>query len=311
MARFFCFGGAHFDRTARCKTTFLSGASNPVAVTSSLGGAALNTAFNLKRLDGDVSLISILGDDAAGESVARAMSSLGLARDGLIFRAHQATATYTAILDREGSLVAGLADMDIYEDVLAAECLEALNALPHVPKAGDYAFLDCNLPEVVLADLTEGLGCLGVKIAVAAISPAKLRRLVSSMDRIDFLFCNIAELAALTAQDISDDAALSESAKHISSERNLTLFVTRGAKGVKLFDRGTPGDYPAAAAEVIDVNGAGDAFAAGTLSALARQRTLAQAIFLGQAAAALTLEISGSTTPGLSWDALQARLSKA
>lgn len=308
MTRIFCFGGAHVDRTARCKAAFIPGASNPVAVETTLGGTALNTASNLKRLGGEVLLISAIGDDAAGAEVTRAMAQRGLPDDGLIRRRGQASANYTAILEDTGELVAGLADMGIYDGLSLEDILSAIKGLGKPPAPDDFAFFDANLPAAVLEELSASLASQGVVLAAAAVSPAKIGRLSSLLKNLDFLFCSKAELAAFAALDLQDEAKLHEAGRRISSEQELALFMTRGAGGLVLFNQGALSEHPALPAAVVDVNGAGDAFAAGTLHAMMRGGAIPDALGFGQAAACLTLETAGSTagdlTPGRVFDRL-------
>jgi pseudouridine kinase len=313
LARVFCIGGAHLDRTARCIAGFRPGASNPVSVTAAPGGAALNTAFNLRRLGSETELISAIGRDSAGQSIVRAMDALGMDSAGMIYPAGRTTASYTAILEPGGDLVAGLADMDIYSDLISADIEAALDRLAEAPKPGDWAFLDANLPETLLAGLSVRLRDRGLTLAAAGISPAKIGHFSRILESLHYLFCNRAEIAALTGAESAtdDDASVSAAAGALSREQQLTLFVTGGAEGVSVFARGTASDFPAAAARVSDVNGAGDAFAGGALHALMAGMPLPQAVSFGHAAAGLTVEAAGATRPDLSYDRVVARLGGA
>ncbi len=311
MTRVFCFGGAHIDRTARCKAAFVPGASNPVAVETTLGGAALNTAFNLKRLGHEVHLVSAVGDDSEGVEVAGALSALELSCEGLIRRRGQASANYTAILEKTGDLVAGLADMAIYDGVTSAELLKAAGGIgASPPLTGDFAFLDANLSAAALEDLTSLYSSQGLVLAAAAISPAKAGRLSSVLKNMSFLFCNQAELAALRDVPVADEAALRRAGGNLSREEDISILMTRGANGLLHFGHGEITDYPAQSAKVVDVNGAGDAFAAGTLHALMLGAHMPDAIAFGQAAACLTLETKGSTASGLTAALVSERLSR-
>ncbi|TQV79135.1 carbohydrate kinase family protein [Denitrobaculum tricleocarpae] len=311
MTRVFCFGGAHIDRTARCKAAFVPGASNPVAVETTLGGAALNTAFNLKRFGHDVYLISTVGDDSEGARVAGALSALELSCEGLIHRRGQASANYTAILEKTGDLVAGLADMAIYDGLTSAELLKAVEEISvSPPLSGDFAFLDANLPAGVLEDLTSHYSSQGLRLAAAAISPAKVGRLSSALKNINLLFCNQAELAALSDVHLEDEAALRHAGASLSAEQGISILMTRGANGLLHFDQGEITAYPAHPAKVVDVNGAGDAFAAGCLHALMLGVQIPDAITFGQATACLTLETKSSTASGLTAALVSERLGR-
>ncbi len=310
MTRIFCFGGAHIDRTARCKAAFIPGASNPVVVGTTLGGAALNTALNLKRLGADVFLFSSVGEDAVGSEVAHALDKLGLSRAGLICRRNQSSANYTAILDHAGELVAGLADMEIYEGLVPSDMNRAVAACEVMPEAGDFAFLDANLPAAVLEDLSASLHAKGLSLGAASVSPAKVGRQFNILKNLNFLFCSQAELAALAQLETLDEATLRQAGCELSARHRIAVFMTRGGEGLVLFNDGVITDYPALPAEVVDVNGAGDAFAAGTLQALMQGANLAEAVGFGQATAGLTLETAGSTFANLSRDGVLARLGR-
>ncbi len=310
MTRIFCFGGAHIDRTARCKTAFVSGASNPVIAAATFGGAALNTAVNLKRLGDEVFLFSAVGKDASGLEVAQALEKRGLSSEGLVRRGDRSTANYTAILDDAGELVAGLADMEIYEGLTPSDMNGALAACEKAPEAGDIAFLDANLPAAVLEDLSVSLHAKGLRLAAACVSPAKVGRQLNALTNLDFLFCSQAELTALTQLETLDEARLRQAGSDLSAKHRITVLMTRGGEGLVLYNHGVITDYPALPAAVVDVNGAGDAFAAGTLHALMRGAEIEDAVGFGQATAGLTLETAGSTSEKLSRDVVLARLGR-
>ncbi len=287
----------------------MPGASNPVSVAQSTGGAAGNTALNLKRLGNDVSLLSAVGDDPAGERILQSFEAEGFSCEAILRRAGQRTAAYTAILDGKGDLVAGLADMEIYETLAPRELVTVLQRLPRQPGQGDFLFLDANLPAPVLAALVAIFEDSKVTLCAAAVSPAKSGRLKPLLPKFDLLFCNKAELTALCGSEGMEEPELLEGAAALSEQRGTNLLVTQGADGVMLFDRGEVVTFPAPDAKVVDVNGAGDAFAAGILHALGRGTSIPDAVAFGQAAAALTLEVSFSTRESLCHQTVMERLS--
>ena len=68
----------------------------------------------MRRLGAEVRLCSARGGDPAGERVEEALDAAGIADHSFVWL-DRATATYTAILDDRGDLVAGIADMAIYD----------------------------------------------------------------------------------------------------------------------------------------------------------------------------------------------------
>ncbi|MFC5834367.1 carbohydrate kinase family protein [Nonomuraea insulae] len=78
---------------------------------------------------------------------------------------------------------------------------------------------------------------------------------------------------------------------------NTTAIVTEGAKGVTVHSCGNSQHYPAAPADVVDVTGAGDAFAAGLLWGIAQGQHLDQGVRRGLIWAAQTVATK-SSMPG-------------
>ncbi|HEY4689215.1 MAG TPA: PfkB family carbohydrate kinase, partial [Anaerolineae bacterium] len=62
-------GAAGLDIKGRAAGPLLPGTSNAGRVRRSLGGVARNVAENLARLDVNVTLLTAVGDDAAGRQI--------------------------------------------------------------------------------------------------------------------------------------------------------------------------------------------------------------------------------------------------
>ena len=111
--RIVCLGGATVDRKYYAPRPLIPETSNPVEGHRSFGGVARNVAENLARLGVDVSLVSILGDDEAGNSVFRHLHDLGVDASRVVTTREKPTAEYVAVIGPDTELVFGLADMDI------------------------------------------------------------------------------------------------------------------------------------------------------------------------------------------------------
>ena len=107
-------GGAHIDRRGQMTSPFVPGASIPGTMREDVGGGAFNALRNAVGRGAAGSLLSMRGGDAAGDTVARAIAQAGIADLSAVFL-DRATPSYTALLDREGDVVAALADMALYE----------------------------------------------------------------------------------------------------------------------------------------------------------------------------------------------------
>ena len=295
-------GGAHLDRRGRIAGETAPGASNPGSWHEDVGGGAFNVARNLARLGHAVELIAPRGGDTAGDKVAAEALSAGIEDRPVVFL-DRATPSYTAILERDGNLVIALADMDLYR-FFTPRRLRARSFREAIERA-DLIVCDANLPDDTLAALAAKARLREIPIAGISISPAKVVRFRNVLPDLTWLFMNRAEATALagTAPDAADHWA--------DLLRPLGLsggVVTRGGDEIAAFDG--PQSLvakPPAATEIVDVTGAGDALAAGTLDALLAGHGLPEALARGIAASQIALASPYSAPPELDRPSLERR----
>ncbi len=302
------FGGAGIDRVALTDSRPVHGASNPGHLATAPGGVGFNVACVLARLGTRVRLIARIGNDPDGDIVLSAAGQAGIATDAITRSATSPTATYLAVLDDRRDLVVGVADMAIHEDI-TPDILEP--ALPHA--AGDAIWIvDANLSAESVTAIAARARRLDKHLVALPVSPAKAMRLDGVLADIDLLIANRREAAMLLGEpsakpapsDLAKDlrARLRQDAAAIVTDAGSPLALSV-ATGVREF---TP--LPAA---TLSVNGAGDAFAGAVLHGLAIGRSLTEAIPLGLAAAALTVEREGTIPADLTGEAIAVRLSLA
>ena len=159
-------GGAVLDVLSRPLpgAALAAGTSNPGVNTHSAGGVGRNVAEVLARLQGGgigggrggwgaPVLITALGADPAGAALAASCAAAGLVlQDASLAHGGKAaagaaraphplrTATYSALLDGKGELVAAVADTGIFERVLVADAV-----LPLLRSLGGAVIADANL----------------------------------------------------------------------------------------------------------------------------------------------------------------------
>ncbi|MCV9960567.1 carbohydrate kinase family protein [Pararhizobium sp. BT-229] len=278
------FGGAHIDRRGRISGATAPGASNPGSWFEEAGGGGFNAARNLARLGLEVRMISPRGGDAAGNTVSQAAADAGVIDNPFIFLDRK-TPSYTAVLENDGNLVIALADMDLYR-LFSPRRLQQ-RAMREVIASSDLIVTDANLPEETLASLVERAAREGKPVAAIAISPAKVVRLANSLAGITFLFMNEAEARALIGRDVADATewpALFQAAGLSGG------VVTRGGRPAIAFRHGQAvAIAPPALNTLGDVTGAGDALAAGFLSAFLEGEPLTTCLRSGVAAAGITV----------------------
>lgn len=277
-------GGAHVDRRGRMTSDFVPGASIPGVMVEEVGGGAFNAIRNAVQRGVGASLMSVRGADSAGESVARAMADAGISDLSAVFL-DRATPSYTALVDRHGEVLTGLADMGLYE--LAFPKQLRRSKMRQAVAAADAIFCDCNLPATALQTLT-GLAA-GKPVFAIAISPAKAARLAGLLDRLACLFMNMREASALAGMSAERGAlALAAELRQLGLAAGV---ITAGGEPLTAFTRdGFFTIRPPAPRRVADATGAGDALAGATTAALLQGAPFRDAVRAGVAEAMLTLE---------------------
>jgi sugar/nucleoside kinase (ribokinase family) len=281
------FGGLTIDRIARTDTAPAMSASNPGTVRTSPGGVGLNVATTLAQLGLSVGLVAIVGRDADGASILSAAREAGIDTDAIITSATMPTATYQAVLDDKGELVLGVADMKVYEELDAT----ALASVVTGPRTGDFWVIDANFAPEPLAFLVREANAGGKMLAALAISPAKATRLRPVLNRLTFVFANRREAAAILGYAVDDrERSTPDLAAELARKSGADVILTDADKPLHVVSSGETRTFAPLPANIRNVNGAGDALAAGTIYGLARGEGLFSAIRYGLAAAALSLE---------------------
>jgi sugar/nucleoside kinase (ribokinase family) len=286
VIRHHLFGAAHIDRIGRLENRTAFGQSNPGTMRDSVGGAAFNVASSLTALGAHVSLSSAIGNDESGAHIHRVAADRQIDFHPLAHPGLHPTATYTGLLDAQGELIIALADMEIYA---AADVHKTTVA------AGAWLLVDANLsPEMIGALLQKPTA----HRAGMTVSASKAKRLRPHIDRLDLLFTNRAEAAALVNAPPADPLKmLGQMIADIGCPRAV---ISDGAGLLVVVDEGAVTERAVDSVAVKDVTGAGDALAAGTLFALGEGVRFPDAISTGIAAAHAILAHPGPYRADLS-----------
>lgn len=277
-------GGAHVDRRGQVGGLFVPGASNPGVMQEEVGGGVFNALRNAAARGIAATLMSLRGGDATGAIVAKAIAEAGIADLSVTFLDRQ-TASYTALIDRDGELIAGLADMALYDTAFARQLSRRTSR--EAVEAADAILCDANMPPDALEALAEIAGKR--PLYAIAISPVKSLRLAGVLTRLSCLFMNIREAAGLSGLAVSAGALPIIEALR---ERGLAAAViTAGHEPVLAYDgHGVFSLTPPRPRLIADVTGAGDALAGVTIAKLMGGEKLRPALREGMAAAVLAVE---------------------
>jgi pseudouridine kinase len=296
-----CIGAANLDRKLRSLATLTMGTSNPARQDESFGGVARNIAENLARLGAPVSLMTAIGDDSSGRALLAHAEAAGIDTRGTLKLDNACSGTYTAVLDDHGEMILALADMALYDrltpDFMANR--QPRRALPALTVA------DLNLPRETLAMLLADAQRDAVPLVMVAVSQPKMARLPPDLRGLRLLILNQGELETRVGAPIRTDADFAAACAQVQAQGAQDLIVTRGGAGVLFTSAGGVRQLAAPDAQVVDVTGAGDAFAAAVCWSLFQgSEDLELACRRGLKLSAMTLECEETVCPWLGSDSL-------
>lgn len=254
-----CIGAANLDRKLRASSPLVMGTSNPASAVESFGGVARNIAENLVRMGAAVALITAVGSDSSGRALLAHADELGIDTRGALKLDDAGSGTYTAVLDSDGQMAVALADMALYERITPA-----FLALRQQQRAScSLIVADLNLSMEAIRTLQQDAARDGVDLVIVAVSEPKMNRLPPSLHGVRLLILNEGELAARLGRSVTGQAELAAACAELQAQGARDVVVTLGARGVLFTGAdGTVERLDAPPAEVVDVTGAGDAFAA-------------------------------------------------
>ncbi|MGW5561586.1 carbohydrate kinase family protein [Micromonospora sp. NPDC003944] len=264
-ARVVVVGDVITDVVAVLSGPLAAGSDTGAAISIGGGGQAANTAAWIAAQRVDVTLVGAVGDDDAGRDRVAELDRAGV--DCAVERVEGAPTGTVIVLaaDHERTMVSQRGAN------LRLSAAHVERAVAAAPDAGHlhlsaYTLLDVESRGAGLRALAAARE-RGLTTSVDAASAAPLRRVgaaafLSWVRDVDLLLVNADEATVLAGglDPAAQGRALSATARRV--------VVKRGAAGAVWVDRTTPVCVaPARRVAVVDVTGAGDAFAAGLLTA--------------------------------------------
>jgi D-beta-D-heptose 7-phosphate kinase/D-beta-D-heptose 1-phosphate adenosyltransferase len=269
---------------------------------SSVPGGAANVVNNLLALGAAVSVVGVVGDDAAGRELKHALVEEGADISGVLTDSSRPTTRKTRVLARHQQVLR--VDREQTHPIpTGVETLLLEKAAEAFRGAGAVVLSDYNK-----GVMTEGVSRAAVRIArdsqiplVANSKPANVRALAGA---------SVVQLNRYEAQDtlsavylgrryprFLQDGEWDEAGALLRQELDVdTLLVTRGEKGLSFWRTEGVTHVPAHSVEVFDEAGAGDTVISALTLALASGATLEDAGFIANRAAAAVVQKVGVAT---------------
>lgn len=261
------------------------------------GGVGRNVVETLAQLELNPMFVSTVDQSGLGQEVIERLQRRGIDTTYVPAIEKEGMGMWMAILDERGDLAGSISQMPSLE-IMESAILE---------RADD--FLSKSNAVVLEIDLNEQIAVSIVEKAVKKNLP--LYGIPGNLDvlhkRLDLLqhfqcfICNEIEAQQLTSIIQDNPENREKAAKLLTSSGLKQVVITLGEKGCYYYDaKLEKGDFqPARIVEVVDTTGAGDSFFAGTVSALIKGESLAQAVQLGTSVAGWTISSSESTCQDL------------
>ncbi|KAJ3720036.1 indigoidine synthase A-like protein [Lentinula raphanica] len=195
-------GAAAVDISARSSevdSNSALGSTVPGTISLSLGGVARNIAEASHRVSpqDSVLLVSSIGDDAFGHLLTKESENYGMRTDGLLLQKDQRTAVCNMIMDSQGGLTTGIADMSILDNAqIEAKAVDFVQKMK--PK---LVVMDGNCSSDVISTVATTCNEHDIKIFFEPTSVVKSSRILKAVENmtnrispIDFISPNLIEL---------------------------------------------------------------------------------------------------------------------
>lgn len=251
-------------------------------------GGAGNVALNIASLDAKVTLLGIIGQDEAAETLDKQLAAAGVSHE-LIMSANVSTIIKLRIISKRQQLLR----LD-FEDKLSAELQTPLlkHYQTHLPKA------KC----VVLSDYQKGtlINPLPfIELANRAGIPIIIDPKGSDFTHYknaSIITPNFKEFEAVVGRCENERSIIEKARMLIETLHLNALLITRGAAGMTLIDGEQTMHLSAYAREILDVTGAGDTVISTLATAYAAGMSLSQATMLSNLAASIIVGKLGAAT---------------
>ncbi len=277
------FGAANTDLVGFPESGLVFSDSNKGKIKMLPGGVGRNIAENLKRLNQQVSLISVLGNDVFKDFLLKEAETAGIDMSESIILDNASSAVFSAVLNRNNDLAVAIADMKIYDQLspeIFYEDFESLNQ-------ADYVVLETNFPSSVLDYLVNRYP--DKKWILDTVSGDKAKRSEGVLSQLFVLKTNLLEAEVITgiSSKTSDYTPMVE---YFLEEGVENVFITLGKEGVIYGNKDLIHYQPPVPSKVVNTIGAGDAFLAGIIFGFIQGYDLDRIARLGLITAGLTVQ---------------------
>ena len=286
-------GGANVDLSATLQDAFIAADSNPGHVEIGYGGVARNIAHNLSLLGARTQLLTVFGGDLFGGLLQDYCKQQGIDIHLSDKQNALRSGIYLCINNHGGEMIAAVADTDIIREITPEWLAKRIGEI----NLSDFIVADTNISEDAIRYLMENSTA---PLLIDGVSTTKAHRVTNALKRCKLPFLHSLKLNLKEALAVTATATYAEAAQQLLNWGVAHVYITLGSEGVYCRDAAEEWLYPALPGDVVNTTGAGDAFLAGVVYALAKGLPFPQTAQYGLMAARATLMSPKAVNPDIS-----------
>ena len=250
------------------------------------GGKGLNQAIAISKLDGNVSFLGAVGNDANGK-----MLSDELQKNGVSFYGIKSDDTPTGI----AMITVVKGDNFIILNPGANDRLtpEAIKQFSDMIKESDFCVMQLEIPMETVLKVCEIAKATNTKVV---LNPAPFKELPESLfSHIDYLIPNEHEAYNLTGIDPDSEENCKKAISKLKQLGTKNVVITLGERGCVYTNEEDILFCSALKANVVDTTSAGDCFIGALVSKLAAGENIEKAIAFATKASAIAVSREGAS----------------
>jgi pseudouridine kinase len=287
-------GGINIDIKGIADTFQKEPDSYPGKVIFTPGGVARNISENLARLDVPVYLFGCIGDDNLGNYIISETKNAGVNIENVFKSSAVNTAKYVSVSSREGNLHYAVNDMKETSEMVTSKYILDNSKLFEKCK---IIAADTNLSANTLNTIIGIANQNSIPVFIDTVSSSKARIIKELNGKINYLSPNLNENENIFGNH-DKIAGLLTTGIFKNFEY---IIVKRGIEGVTIIDVENErfSAIESINVDVVESNGAGDAFDAGFIYAFLRECDIEVSAKIGICASCLTLKSEKSVSEEL------------
>lgn len=284
-------GGSNMDLSGFSNESIQLEDSNPGQIKLSVGGVGQNIAQNLVKIGLSTTLISVVGDDIYGKKILQSCEASGIDISHTQVEKEMSTAIYLSILDSNGDMKVAIVDSDIHQNISPSLLTKKRNVI----HSAQVIVIDTNLSVESIDMITHQFS--DTPIFVDTVSSKKAVKIKAFLDKIHTIKPNRVEVEALTGIAIKDQKTLDEAMDCLLSKGLKQVFISMGAEGVYYGTHDKRGWSQFEIQDIINTNGAGDAYMAGIVYGYLQQISVEETLKYASAMAFYAMSSEETVNP--------------